>query len=142
MDIKEETNMFTRAGLKNTGKEICACGHVRNLHNPLGGCVGINFNGHVDNRENCTCYGFKKDTGKGSIKGLLPEPMTSEQLYESREKEIQKSLKEIKSLLKEHKNRFLNDPKNYGFAGDLGYVLEKLDEINEGFSGVITWKKK
>jgi hypothetical protein len=122
--------MFTRT---ETGKEICECGHVRKLHSKDLWCVGIVFNGHVDNRENCLCYGFKNETGKGSIKGLLPEPMASEQLYEVREMEINKSLKKIKSLLKEHKNRFLNDSKNYGYAGDLGSILEYLRNITEQF---------
>lgn len=121
--------MFTRTNSKNTGKEICECGHVRNLHNPCGGCVGIIFNGHVDNRENCTCYGFKNN------KRVYEEirSWTSEELYQAREMEIKKNLKAIKSLLKDHKNRFSNDPKNYGYAGDLGSILNYLRNITEQF---------
>jgi hypothetical protein len=66
-----------------------------------------------------------------------PKPLilaTSEELYYQREKEIQKTLKTIDVILRKHKEKFKLDAKNYGFAGDLGSIQEKLNQIVEDFS--------
>ncbi len=71
--------------------------------------------------------------------GITPKDLrvpTSEQLYDIREKEINTELKELKKVLKDHKQRHLNDPKNYGYAGDLGSMLDYLRDINDQFRPV------
>lgn len=62
----------------------------------------------------------------------MKEP-TAKELYEARSKEIDLSLKRIKTILKEHKKEFLTDTKDYGYSGDLGSVLSHLNEIMDFF---------
>jgi len=53
--------------------------------------------------------------------------------YKKNEKEIEKLLKSITTKLKKHKKGFSKKPLDWGYVGDLGYVMEKLEDINDHF---------
>ena len=48
--------------------------------------------------------------------------------YKENLNSINEKIVELKQLLKLHSDDFNKDTKNYGYAGDLGYVLEQLKE--------------
>lgn len=58
--------------------------------------------------------------------GNLPESLVT---YLARRKEVKEKLKAIEAHLEKHKAAAEGDPRNWGFAGDLGYVGEELDNI-------------
>lgn len=49
--------------------------------------------------------------------------------YQDAQKDAKARLTAIRNALAAHKKVEANDPKNWGFAGDLSYVNGKLDEI-------------
>ena len=51
--------------------------------------------------------------------------------YEERNIQINKNLDILKLKLKKHKSNFKNKPTNWGYVGDLEFVLNKLIEINQ-----------
>jgi hypothetical protein len=55
--------------------------------------------------------------------------------YKQKCKEIDKELATLGKKLKLHNDRQSADITNWGFVGDLGYVLEKLKEMNTFISG-------
>lgn len=52
-------------------------------------------------------------------------------LYKQRYAEIEKLIALLERKLKEHKVRAMADRYNYGYAGDLEYVEERLREATE-----------
>jgi hypothetical protein len=50
--------------------------------------------------------------------------------YSYHSEEIEKNLKLLQKKLKKHKSGFKENPKNWGYVGDLTYIKEKLVEIN------------
>lgn len=51
--------------------------------------------------------------------------------YEEHNIQINKNLDILKEKLKKHKSKFKNNPTNWGYVGDLEFVLNKLIEINQ-----------
>lgn len=49
--------------------------------------------------------------------------------YRQRLVEICAKLDDVREALGEHEMRQDRDPKNWGFAGDMGYVASQLDEV-------------
>jgi hypothetical protein len=49
--------------------------------------------------------------------------------YESKTKEVEQQLQQIKLTIKKHNRKFKQEPNNWGYLGDLGYVSDKLNEI-------------
>jgi len=62
-------------------------------------------------------------------KGLV-DGNDSDGTYKERQKEVQKLLKSIASKLKKHSDTQKKDPKNWGYAGDLGNIVEILKEAD------------
>ena len=60
---------------------------------------------------------------------------TSEDMYKVRKKQISKLLSDLNSLLTKKDKAFSKDSKNYGYAGDLAYVQEQLEEIVKFLKG-------
>lgn len=56
---------------------------------------------------------------------------TSESAYQKRRNLIAIRISEINSCLIGQDERFKRDPKNWGYPGNLGHVLELLDEVVE-----------
>lgn len=50
--------------------------------------------------------------------------------YNETEKMVKEEIKILNKWLKDHKKRFLKDPKNWGYAGDMDHILRLLKEIN------------
>ncbi len=50
-------------------------------------------------------------------------------MYAQRRKEIAGQIVKLESKLRHHEKRAQKDPANWGFAGDLGYVSERLTEL-------------
>lgn len=61
-------------------------------------------------------------------------PGTAKEQYDALSNVIQKQLGILGKRLKAHKSTMTHDPLNWGFAGDLDYVSEKLDEILASFN--------
>lgn len=49
--------------------------------------------------------------------------------YDSKTKEVEQQLQQIKLTIKKHNQNFKQEPNNWGYLGDLGYVSDKLNEI-------------
>ncbi len=56
--------------------------------------------------------------------------MTPTEKYNDHYTKIQNGLIVLKAKLKKHKTDFEKRPGNWAYAGDLGYVLDKINEIN------------
>jgi uncharacterized protein YqgV (UPF0045/DUF77 family) len=56
--------------------------------------------------------------------------MTSQETYAQRQESIKAQIAEITKKLKSHSKRAKSDPANWGMAGDLGYVMQQIAEIN------------
>ena len=54
---------------------------------------------------------------------------TAKQAYEARMKQINERLATIRQELDRHQREFKNEERNWGYAGDLGYVEEQLHII-------------
>lgn len=54
---------------------------------------------------------------------------TASELYDERREDITRMMNWIELELDKHKTKAEANPKNYGYAGDLGYVRENLVEI-------------
>lgn len=50
--------------------------------------------------------------------------------YKVRQKEIATHIKLLQAKLKKHEQAFKKNTTNWGYAGDLGWVKEKLAEVN------------
>lgn len=53
----------------------------------------------------------------------------ADERYEDRSREADKLLREVGSLLKEHRKEQKKDPRNWGYVGDLGSVIGDLEGI-------------
>ncbi|QDU71052.1 hypothetical protein [Mucisphaera calidilacus] len=53
---------------------------------------------------------------------------TAHELYDQRRQDIARVMDWIELELDKHKTNAKSDPKNWGYAGDLGHVREKLIE--------------
>jgi hypothetical protein len=49
--------------------------------------------------------------------------------YTKNFEEIDERMKLLKEKLKDHKKRFKNNGRNWGYVGDLSYINEKLGEV-------------
>lgn len=58
-------------------------------------------------------------------------PVTAAEDYQRRRELIDKLLAELSGKLENHAQRAAADPKNWGYPGDLGHILEKLRAIND-----------
>jgi hypothetical protein len=55
--------------------------------------------------------------------------MTATQKHAERQKDIAALLKLIQKELRKHATKQKRDPRNWGFAGSLGYVQDELTEV-------------
>jgi Flp pilus assembly protein TadD len=53
---------------------------------------------------------------------------TAAEVYDERDAAITAVLNRLQDGLAAHRREAHADPKNWGFVGDLGYVLDRLDE--------------
>ena len=49
--------------------------------------------------------------------------------YKENREEIERFLLILKEKLEKHNSNFQENPKNWGYVGDLSYIKEKLEEI-------------
>lgn len=57
------------------------------------------------------------------------------EVYDGRLAEIEAKLEAAKARLASHKQRQVQNPKSWGWAGDLAFVGELLDQVNDFLSG-------
>lgn len=57
------------------------------------------------------------------------QDQTASSLYAGRQAKIFELLSELGARLENHATRQARDQKNYGFVGDLGSVVEALEEV-------------
>ena len=55
--------------------------------------------------------------------------------YEARLQAVRDLLKEIGKSLDKHEARQVNDPRNWGVVGDLGYAVKQLVEVKRFIGG-------
>lgn len=55
--------------------------------------------------------------------------MTAQEKYNERQQSISELMKQMQELLKAHTKEQKQNPKNWGYAGELGYVEEQLQEL-------------
>ena len=60
---------------------------------------------------------------------LLKEAARSQNAFEQWFKDATDKLLQIKVALEDFKSKYQNDPRNWGFAGSMGYVNEQLDQV-------------
>ena len=58
---------------------------------------------------------------------------SAKEAFEQNQQAIDEQIAHIKEQLETFSNAFSQTPKNWGFPGSLGYVMEKLNEISESF---------
>lgn len=58
-------------------------------------------------------------------------PVTAAENYHRHRESIAILLDELRQKLEDHGQRAAADPKNWGYPGDLGHIVEKLREIND-----------
>jgi len=56
-------------------------------------------------------------------------PNTAEETYRQRRETVDALLSELRGKLDAHAKRAAADPKNWGYAGDLGHVEEVLRDL-------------
>lgn len=52
-----------------------------------------------------------------------------EGMYKEKQRQIDDLLKQLERGLKKHDKKFQKGMKNYGYIGDLGHVVEQLQEV-------------
>ncbi len=45
--------------------------------------------------------------------------------------EVEQQIKVLQQMLKGHKEKQSKDTRNYGFVGDMAYILDKINTINQ-----------
>ena len=58
---------------------------------------------------------------------------SAQEAFEQNRQTIDEQIARIKEQLETFSDAFSQTPKNWGYPGSLGYVMEKLNEISEAF---------
>ncbi len=66
---------------------------------------------------------------KLSWRNLYEASETSNDAYKKRQKEVVKAMGQLHKLLKSHAAEQKKNPKNWGYAGDLGHVAEEMKAL-------------
>lgn len=62
---------------------------------------------------------------------LVKEAAGAQDAFDKGFKNANDKLLQIRVALEDFKDKYQNDPRNWGFAGSIGYVNEQLDQILE-----------
>ncbi len=62
---------------------------------------------------------------------LIKEAAGAQEAFDKGFKEANDKLLQIRVSLEDFKEKQKNDPRNWGYAGSMGYINEELDEILE-----------
>jgi hypothetical protein len=60
---------------------------------------------------------------------------TAQQAYNENMAAIQAAIQKLQAGLKEHRKEQAKDPRNYGYPGDLGYVLDLAQQAARFING-------
>ena len=60
---------------------------------------------------------------------LIKEAAGAQEAFDKGFKEANDKLLQIRVALENFKEKYQNDPRNWGYAGSMGYVNDKLDEV-------------
>ena len=65
---------------------------------------------------------------------LLKEAYSAQEAFDKGFKEANDKILQVKVALEEFKEKYQDEPRNWGYAGSLGYVIGELDNILEHLS--------
>ncbi len=57
--------------------------------------------------------------------------MNPQTKYTEQQSQLKNELALLSKKIKMHEKKFKTNPTNWGFVGDLGFVLEKIKEVNQ-----------
>jgi hypothetical protein len=57
--------------------------------------------------------------------------MNPQTKYAEQQSQLKNELALLSDKLKKHNKKFKTKPTNWGFNGDMGFVLEKIKEVNQ-----------
>jgi len=60
---------------------------------------------------------------------LIKEAVGAKEAFEKSFTEASNKLMQIKVALEDFKEKYQNDPRNWGYAGSMGYINEQLDQV-------------
>ena len=67
-------------------------------------------------------------------KDLIKEAAGAQEAFDKGFKEANDKLLQIKVALEEFKEKYQDEPRNWGYAGSMGYINQQLDDILEHFN--------
>lgn len=73
--------------------------------------------------------------GSDTVIGRALTAATVAYSYEERLRDVRKLLTDIEKTLKDHEVKQKKDQDDYGYVGDLGYTVSKLQEVNRFLRG-------
>lgn len=60
---------------------------------------------------------------------LLNEAVGAQEAFDKSFKEANDKLLQIKVALEDFKTKYQNDPRNWGYAGSMGYINDQLNQV-------------